>query len=93
MLTLQHVLIALIGKSIGNLDFKITEGCIDSRHVPPFSMFFALNGENTDGHLYVDEAFAKGANLAIIEHPALQFTRREYPPSTAKISCLLAPAI
>ena len=69
MLTLQHVLIALIGKSIGNLDFKITEGCIDSRHVPPFSMFFALKGENTDGHLYVDEAFAKGANLAIIEHP------------------------
>ena len=69
MLTLQHVLIAFIGKSIGNLDFKISEGCIDSRHVPPFSMFFALKGENTDGHLYVDEAFAKGANLAIIEHP------------------------
>lgn len=69
MLTLQHVLIALIGKSIGNLDFKISEGCIDSRHVPPFSMFFALKGENTDGHLFVDEAFAKGANLAIIEHP------------------------
>jgi UDP-N-acetylmuramoyl-tripeptide--D-alanyl-D-alanine ligase len=69
MLTLQHVLIALIGKSIGNLDFKITEGCIDSRHVPPFSVFFALKGENTDGHQFVDEAFAKGANLAIIEHP------------------------
>jgi len=32
-------------------------------------MFFALKGENTDGHLFVDEAFAKGANLAIIEHP------------------------
>ncbi len=69
MLTLQHVLIALLGESIGNLDFKITEGCIDSRHVPPFSLFFALKGENTDGHLFVDEAFAKGANLAIIEHP------------------------
>jgi UDP-N-acetylmuramyl pentapeptide synthase len=45
-------LIALIGKSIGNLDFKITVGCIDSRHVPPFSMFFALKVENTDGHLF-----------------------------------------
>jgi len=60
MLTLQHVLKALLGKNIGNLDFKITEGCIDSRHVPPFSLFFALQGENTDGHLFVDEAFANG---------------------------------
>lgn len=69
MLTLQHVLKALLGKNIGNLDFKITEGCIDSRHVPPFSLFFALQGENTDGHLFVDEAFANGANLAIVDHP------------------------
>ena len=59
MVTLQHVLIALIGKSIGNLDFKITEGCIDSRHVPPFSMFFALKGESADGVLYVDVDVAK----------------------------------
>jgi len=69
MLTLQHVLKALIGKNVGSLDFNISEGCIDSRLVPPFSIFFALKGENTDGHLFVDEAFAKGANLAIIDHP------------------------
>ena len=68
MLTFQHVLKALLGHGVGELDFKLPEAFIDSRAVSESSLFFALPGERTDGHLYVDDAFAKGASLAILEH-------------------------
>ena len=69
MLTFQHVLKALLGRAVGELDFKLPEAFIDSRAVSEGSLFFALRGERTDGHLYVDDAFAKGASLAILDHP------------------------
>jgi len=69
MLTFQHVLKALLGRAVGELDFKLPEAFIDSRAVSEGSLFFALRGERTDGHLYVDDAFARGASLAILEHP------------------------
>lgn len=69
MLTFQHVLKALLGGAVGGLDFKLPEAFIDSRAVSEGSLFFALRGERTDGHLYVDDAFARGASLAILEHP------------------------
>ena len=34
---------------------------IDSRKVKPGSLFFALKGTQTDGHLFVDAAFKAGA--------------------------------
>ncbi|HOT26005.1 MAG TPA: UDP-N-acetylmuramoyl-tripeptide--D-alanyl-D-alanine ligase [Anaerolineaceae bacterium] len=69
MLTLQHVLKALLGHGIGELDFKLPEAFIDSRSVSESGLFFALRGERTDGHLYVDDAFAGGASLAVIDRP------------------------
>ncbi|MEL7645455.1 MAG: UDP-N-acetylmuramoyl-tripeptide--D-alanyl-D-alanine ligase [Anaerolineaceae bacterium] len=69
MLTFQHVLKALLGHGVGELNFKLPEAFIDSRDVSESSLFFALRGERTDGHLYVDDAFAKGASLAILDHP------------------------
>jgi UDP-N-acetylmuramoyl-tripeptide--D-alanyl-D-alanine ligase len=41
----------------------------DSRLVSPGSVFFALRGEVTDGHLFVDAAVAAGAALIVAEHP------------------------
>lgn len=40
----------------------------DSRKVESGSLFFALPGEVTDGHLFVDAAVTAGAVLAIVEH-------------------------
>ncbi|HIE08962.1 MAG TPA: UDP-N-acetylmuramoyl-tripeptide--D-alanyl-D-alanine ligase, partial [Armatimonadetes bacterium] len=40
---------------------------IDSRKVRGGEAFFALKGERRDGHLFVDEAFAKGAVCAVVE--------------------------
>jgi Alr-MurF fusion protein len=40
--------------------------CIDSRSASPRSVFVALKGERTDGHLFLEEAFKKGAVAAIV---------------------------
>src|SRR5690606_21523047 len=45
---------------------------MDSRDVRSGDLFFALKGETSDGHLYVDKAFANGAAAAVVEHPIPQ---------------------
>jgi UDP-N-acetylmuramoyl-tripeptide--D-alanyl-D-alanine ligase len=39
---------------------------IDSRTIKPGDCFFAIPGENFDGHDYVNDAFAKGAVCAVV---------------------------
>lgn len=36
--------------------------------VTPGSLYVAINGRNVDGHTFVDEAFARGAVAAVVEH-------------------------
>ncbi|MHC4308963.1 MAG: UDP-N-acetylmuramoyl-tripeptide--D-alanyl-D-alanine ligase [Planctomycetota bacterium] len=40
--------------------------CTDSRTVKPSDCFFAIAGDNFDGHNYVKEAFVKGAVCAVV---------------------------
>jgi UDP-N-acetylmuramoyl-tripeptide--D-alanyl-D-alanine ligase len=40
---------------------------IDSRTVAPGDLFFALRGENSDGHQYLAQAFERGAVAAIVD--------------------------
>ncbi|NGX30019.1 MAG: UDP-N-acetylmuramoyl-tripeptide--D-alanyl-D-alanine ligase [Candidatus Anoxychlamydiales bacterium] len=49
------------------LDLQKTDYQIDSRLVKKGSIFFALKGERTDGHLYLKDVAKKGAKLAIID--------------------------
>jgi len=42
---------------------------MDSRDVRSGDLFFALKGETSDGHLYLDKAFANGAAAAVVEQP------------------------
>ncbi len=42
----------------------------DSRRVKEGSLFFAIQGEQTDGHLYVEEAVRKGAVAVVSSRPA-----------------------
>lgn len=54
------------GSYFGPGDLVVSGECrFDSREVTPGDFFLALKGETTDGHLFVQDAFAKGAILAI----------------------------
>ena len=43
---------------------------IDSRDVRSGDLFVALKGEATDGHRFLDKAFANGATAALVSEPA-----------------------
>jgi UDP-N-acetylmuramoyl-tripeptide--D-alanyl-D-alanine ligase len=44
---------------------------IDSRTLQPGQLFFAVRGENFDGHSFVSAAFAKGAAAAVVSRSKL----------------------
>ncbi|HYE29363.1 MAG TPA: UDP-N-acetylmuramoyl-tripeptide--D-alanyl-D-alanine ligase [Allosphingosinicella sp.] len=46
--------------------FAATGVAFDSREVEPGHLFVALKGEATDGHLFLDQAFAAGAAGALV---------------------------
>jgi UDP-N-acetylmuramoyl-tripeptide--D-alanyl-D-alanine ligase len=48
-------------------DVQVLSVVTDSRNVASGSLFIALRGERTDGHRFVDEAFANGAAAAIVD--------------------------
>lgn len=74
-LTLDDVVLALTGcppKERHKLVLqekaaRISSVVVDSRLVVADSMFVALRGEQTDGHLYVGDAIRRGALCAIID--------------------------
>ena len=53
-------------------DFLCSDVEIDSRDIREGDLFFALKGETTDGHRFLDAAFANGAVAAVVEHPIEQ---------------------
>jgi len=46
--------------------FEASGVTFDSRAVNPGDLFFALSGENTDGHAFVEGAFSRGAAAAVV---------------------------
>lgn len=54
---------------VGQGDFEVSGVSFDSREVEPGHLFVALKGEATDGHRFLDQAFAAGAAGAIVSEP------------------------
>ncbi len=50
-------------------DFAVTGVAFDSREVGPGDLFVAMKGEASDGHRFLDQAFAQGAAGAIVSAP------------------------
>lgn len=67
MLTLADVLEALTGVRPEAASLLISEAAIDSRQAIPASLFVALKGERSDGHDYIQQAFERGAFLALVQ--------------------------
>lgn len=67
MLTISLAIQAITGEKPQGDDRVIRDAVIDSRQTTPDSIFIALPGERENGHAFVSEAFARGANVALIE--------------------------
>ena len=51
----------------GNAHCAVRDVITDSRHVQPDTLFTALRGTHTDGHLFLSEALDRGAGVLVVE--------------------------
>jgi UDP-N-acetylmuramoyl-tripeptide--D-alanyl-D-alanine ligase len=58
--------IASATQGTASADFAVSGVAFDSREVGPGDLFLALKGESTDGHRFLDQAFAQGAAGAVV---------------------------
>ncbi len=65
--TLQWAAERLDGRLVGG-DATVTGVCTDTRKIEQGALFFALPGEQADGHRFVAQAFANGAAAAVVSH-------------------------
>lgn len=85
MLTLADAFEALTDVRPPLTGMVISEAAVDSRQSIPGSMFIAIPGEHADGHDYVQDAFNRGASIALIQHaiqgtyPTLVFSNGNIP--------------
>ncbi|MEP7349980.1 MAG: UDP-N-acetylmuramoyl-tripeptide--D-alanyl-D-alanine ligase [Sphingorhabdus sp.] len=65
--THDELIAAVGGEAAGS--FSVNGVAFDSREIGKGDLFFAMKGEATDGHLFIDKAFANGAAGAIVSEP------------------------
>ena len=51
----------------GSLDTEVSSLCLDSRKAVKGSVFVAVRGHQTDGHLFVNKAIELGASVVLVE--------------------------
>ena len=70
MINLQASQIAeIVGGKLFGSDVTVTSAPVfNSKEATPGSIFLALVGENSDGHQYIENAFANGSVLAFTTH-------------------------
>jgi len=56
-----------VAESRGSADLTVGSVEFDSRKVKPDGMFVAIKGLTTDGHQYINQALANGANCVVCE--------------------------
>jgi len=52
---------------VGNLDLKIEGVCYDSRKASKNFLFVAIKGFKVDGHVFIPDAYRKGARAFVVE--------------------------
>lgn len=51
----------------GALEMEVSSVCFDSRKVSANSLFVAVRGVHTDGHLFLDKAIENGATVLVVD--------------------------
>ena len=64
---IEELLRVINGECTGFKTNYIEDFVIDSRKIKRGSLFFAIKGKKTDGHLFLKEAYEKGAIGAVVE--------------------------
>lgn len=67
-LPLTWIAEALSAEVVGDLSASVFGICTDTRQGATGALFFALQGENADGHRFVGRAFEAGAVAAVVAH-------------------------
>jgi UDP-N-acetylmuramoyl-tripeptide--D-alanyl-D-alanine ligase len=68
-LSMEAVLTATKGVLMqGDAETSFTGVSTDSRSIKPGELFFALRGENFDGHRFLTEAIQRGGKGAVVQH-------------------------
>jgi UDP-N-acetylmuramoyl-tripeptide--D-alanyl-D-alanine ligase len=62
---------AVGGRAVGKLPKAVTGVSIDSRTIQKGEAFFAIAGDNHDGHAFVGDALGRGAALAVVAEDRL----------------------
>jgi len=62
-----------IVESHGNLDTHTSSVSLNSKSIPPHSLFVALKGNVIDGHIFIDEVIEKGATVVVYEDDPAEF--------------------
>jgi UDP-N-acetylmuramoyl-tripeptide--D-alanyl-D-alanine ligase len=87
--SLQEVAEAVGGVVVGD-DVRVTSVATDSRADVAGSMFFALEGERTDGHRFVQDAMARRAVAAVVRPSSTDVVPRIEVGSTSEALLALA---
>lgn len=73
MLTVGHIVAAFGHYTPTGEEAAVERVVVDSRQADQGSLFAAFVGEQTDGHAYVADAFARGAAVALVQHPIVGY--------------------
>jgi UDP-N-acetylmuramoyl-tripeptide--D-alanyl-D-alanine ligase len=66
-LTVNKLAEIIKSKTIPAVDSRVKTVSIDSRNIPKGCVFFAVKGENHDGHDYAEKAIESGAVCAVVQ--------------------------
>ena len=75
--TFGQIISAVDGKPLNdnlNMKSRISSISIDSRNIEKDSLYIPIIGDRFDGHLFIEDAFAKGAKLAFTQDVKLDIT-------------------
>ena len=67
-MTIKEILSSTKGTLLsGNTNQTINSVCVDTRNLKEGSLFIPLKGKNCDGHIFIKEAFEKGAAVCLVD--------------------------